>query len=263
MKIDVDMLDLLLNKKRLFLSILLLTTFLLGGTGFATSSFAGRHFYFTLLASNLKYPIFTKEFSEGEGIVSVGGNRDIWLPDQQKTLGVRVGYENIRNNRAGLGMSLTYWRTEFDDAAFRYDQGGSQSRIAEYRTPIQTLLFLDLTGVYIPWEAGWQALGFYGLLGLVADYEQYYIDKFSTLSGQSEKIGLESDRKTGLDTRLGFGFGARLYFSDYLSLWVEKRWVVGETFSTDRTVVEGGFFKSAEQKTLYEPISSLGLAISF
>ena len=49
----------------------------------------------------------------------------------------------------------------------------------------------------------------------------------------------------------------------HLSLWFEKRWIVGERFSDSRTFGTGGLFEGGRQKTLYVPINSLGLAIGF
>ncbi|MDE0964705.1 MAG: hypothetical protein OSB73_16360 [Candidatus Latescibacteria bacterium] len=46
-------------------------------------------------------------------------------------------------------------------------------------------------------------------------------------------------------------------------MWFEKRWIVGERFSANRTFGVGGLFEGGRQKTLYVPINSLGLAIGF
>ena len=229
----------------------------------AATRYAGRHYYVATLFSTQKFPIFTKEFIEGEEIVSTGGVRDIWLPDQRRTVGLRAGFDDIGRNRAGLGFSLTYWRYEFDGAVFPYARNGAQTRIAEYRTPTQSLVFLDVNGLYMPWESQRSALAAYCLLGMVADYEKYYIDKFSITEEGTDKIDFQTQKRSNVDSRIGFGIGARFYYSTLASLWVEKRWIKGETFSTDRTVEEGGFFSNDEQKTLYAPISSVGLALFF
>ena len=59
-----------------------------------------------------------------------------------------------------------------------------------------------------------------------------------------------------------FFFFARC-FARFFSFWLEKRWIVGERFSTNRTFGTGGLFGDGRQKTLYVPINSLGLAIGF
>ena len=115
----------------------------------------------------------------------------------------------------------------------------------------------------MPWESPTGALAFYGLLGLVADYEKYYIDKFAIIEEGTDKIGFQSGKKSNVGRRIGLGVGARFYYGTHASLWLEKRWIKGETFGADRTVEEGGFFSNDEQKTLYAPISSVGLALFF
>tara|TARA_Y100000588_G_scaffold336437_1_gene377288 strand:- start:513 stop:797 length:285 start_codon:yes stop_codon:yes gene_type:complete len=64
----------------------------------------GRNFYFALLGTNHKNPLFTKEFTEGANIVSIGGVRQLWLPEQQHTVGFKVGYDDIRHHGGGLGL---------------------------------------------------------------------------------------------------------------------------------------------------------------
>jgi len=243
--------------------LLLASLLLLARAAQAVTYHRGRHLYITLLGSSIKFPIFTKEFTEGDGIISVGGTRELWLDDQEQTWGLRLGYDRIRPNGAGLGLSLTYWRGEFADEEFRYDREGPWDRIARYRAPAHTFVFLDLNGIFIPWESEHQALGFYGLISLIGDYEEYYLDRYSTHTADARSVGLISDRRTSLDLRFGFGFGTRIYLSRRFSLWVEKRWIVGERFNTERTFTEGGFFESDKQKTLYAPINSLGLGLFF
>ena len=248
--------------KHLFI-LIALVAFLKSENAFALSRFAGRQLYFTLLTSNHKFPIFTKEFSEGQEIPTVGGRKELFLTDQQRTLGIRIGYDNIRNNRSGLGMSLTYWRTEFEDEAFSYDIIDLQRQIAEYRTPTHSLLFLDLNGLVIPWETKRNGIGLYILFSFISDWEKYYLDTYSTTGVGTERIGLESNKKIKLSLRYGFGVGTRYYFSRLLSFWLEKRWIAGEKFSSASAVEEGGFISREQEKRLYAPITSLGLAISF
>ena len=197
----------------------------------ALSNYSGDHFYFGVLGSTHRNPIFTKEFAEGPGMPTFGGKDELPLPGEQTALGARIGYEKINYQRAGLGLSLTYWRVEFDDIAFRYDREGSRNSIAEYRAPTHDFVFLDVSGIFIPWESGWQALGVYGLLSLVTDHQKYDIDKFSVTTDQSQRSDLVSTRETALDGRFAFGFGTRIHLARRLSLWLEKRWIVGETFS--------------------------------
>ena len=74
---------------------------------------------------------------------------------------------------------------------------------------------------------------------------------------------LISNNRDNMDLRFGFGFGARIYLARVLSFWIEKRWIVGERFSSNRTFGTGGLFEGGRQKTLYVPINSIGLAIGF
>jgi hypothetical protein len=122
---------------------------------------------------------------------------------------------------------------------------------------------LDLNGIYIAWESESQALGFYGLLSLVGDREEYDIDLYTRLGSDSLQRDLVSHSRDNMDLRFAFGIGSRIYLARFLSFWFEKRWIVGERFSADRTIGAGGLFEGGRQKTLYVPINSLGLAISF
>ena len=70
----------------------------------AVTTFRGTRTYLTLLNTNIKYPLFSKEFKEADGIISVGGTKEIWLDDNQKTLGFRLSRERIRPNGSGLGL---------------------------------------------------------------------------------------------------------------------------------------------------------------
>ena len=92
-----------------------ITALLLGGlfgpltqSADAVTTFRGTRTYLTILNTNIKYPLFSKEFKEADGIISVGGNKEIWLDDNQKTIGFRLSRERIRPNGSGLGLSLTY-----------------------------------------------------------------------------------------------------------------------------------------------------------
>ena len=253
-------------RKDLFIFILLLASFLLGGHAHAISKHVGRHYYFTLFASNHKYPIFSKEFVEGRGIDTVGGLRELWLDDYHRTVGIRIGFDNIRVNRSGIGVSLTYWRTEFGNEPFRYDSAILMRHVAEYRHPTHSMLSFDANGSYIIWERGWQGLGMYSIAGLVLDWEKYYIDKYDIKIGDSEnseKENLRTRKEANVDLRFAFGFGTRIYFSKRLSLWLEKRWIRGEKFGVERSIEQGGFYNNDQQKTLYSPINSLGFALAF
>ena len=107
----------------------------------ALSRYAGYHVYFAALGSGFHNPLFTKEFSEGQGVPRVGGKDQIQLPSQKESVGFRVGYEKLNYKRAGFGLSLTYWQTDFDDVRFQYDEAISGSRIAEYLSPSPHLHF--------------------------------------------------------------------------------------------------------------------------
>jgi hypothetical protein len=235
----------------------------------AVSNFTGRHVYVAVMGSSHRNPIFTKEFTEGAGVPTIGGNEEFALPDQDSSIGVRVGYEKISRKRSGLGLSLTYWHTQFEDISFLYDRDGSDGLIAAYRKPSQDLVFLDLNGVFLPWVAGWQALGVYGQVSLVTERQKYWIDKYTSPDGLAQKNGLVSRKESALETRFGFGVGMRVHLAKRLSLWLEKRWIVGESFSRPVAVDSGGTTAGAggvtgeRQETLYAPISSFGVAAYF
>ena len=92
------------------------------------------------------------------------------------------------------------------------------------------------------------------------------IDKYEIRIGDienSEKGNLVTRKETNVDIRFTFGFGTRIYLSKRLSLWLEKRWIKGEKFGVDRSVVQGSFYNDDQQKTLYSPINSLGTAFAF
>jgi hypothetical protein len=228
----------------------------------AISYHKGTQLHLAVLGSRLKFPIFTKEFAEGENVVTVGGVRELWFADQTETFGFRLEMDRIRSNGSGLGLGLTYWRTEFANASFLYDREGDWNRIAEYQAPQHQFFFLDVNGILIPWESKREALAFVVLIGLVGDYEEYRIDKYSNTSSDPTRVGLSSTDRSAFQTRFGFGFGARFHFMGRLSLWFEKRWIVGESFSTDHTFTEGGFFATGSRKTLYAPINSVALALT-
>ena len=56
----------------------------------AVTTYRGSRTYLTLLNSNIKFPIFSKEFTEALGILSVGGIKQIWLDEKSQTLGFRL-----------------------------------------------------------------------------------------------------------------------------------------------------------------------------
>ena len=153
----------------------------------AASNYIGSHLYVALLGSNHRNPVFPKEFTEGAEVPTIGGHEEFALPDEDSSVGLRVGYESINQKRAGLGLSLTYWHAQFEDISFLYDSDGSQDFIAKYGKPNQDLVFLDLNGVYLPWSSGWQALGVYGQVSLVARRQEYRLDKFTTGDDRSER----------------------------------------------------------------------------
>lgn len=232
-------------------------------TAGAVTYHRGRHFYATLLGSNMKFPIFTKEFTEGPGIITVGGIRQLWLADEQQTWGLRLGVDDIRPNGAGLGASLTFWRGAFADQEFSYAHQAPWERIVRYRDPVHTFLFLDLNALVIPWESGFHALGVYSLLSLVGDREVYALDRYSISQLDAQVAELTMVDRDHLKMRFGFGLGARFYLSQRFGLWIEKRWIVGERFNSEPEFTPGGFYKTGKLKTLYAPINSLGLSLSF
>ena len=223
----------------------------------ALSRYSGNHYYVAALGSGLYNPLFTKEFSEGRGVPTVGGLDELQLPAEKSIVGLRVGFEQLSYKRAGMGLSLTYWQAGFDDVQFRYDESATGSRIARYVSPAHTYLFFDMNGVFIPWESTRNAVGMYGLLSLVADREEYRIDKF-TLGGAD----FETREESRWSPRFGFGVGGRFHLGHKLSLWAEKRWIVGETFGRPQTD-ETGAASGEIQDTLYAPIGSLGIALYF
>ena len=246
-----------------FVRLSLLLLLCMVHTSAAVTFHRGRHFYATLLGSSMKFPIFTKEFAEGPDIITVGGTRQLWLDDEQQTWGLRLGVDDIRPNGSGLGTSITFWRGTFADAEFRYDRQAPWERIARYRDPVHTFLFLDLNGLLIPWESGHRAVGIYALISLVGDREEYSLDRYSVSQVDSQVTGLTAVDRDRLKIRFGFGFGARFYLSHRFGLWVEKRWIVGERFNAEPEFTPGGFYKTGQHKTLYAPINSLGLSLFF
>ena len=240
----------------------LLTLLTLTANAEALSRHVGRHYYVIMMASNHKFPIFTKEFSEGEGINTIGGFRDLWLQDTNRTTGVRVGYDTIGSNRTGFGLGMTYWRTEFENEAFRYDSVNFQRKIAEYRVPTHSYLFLDFSWLFLPWVSGWRGVAVYGMVSAVGDWEKYYIDKY-TLALDGSELDRVSEKRSNFDLNLGLGLAARIHFSRRWSLWMEKRWIRGEKYGLERSIEEGGFFFNDQQRTLYAPINSIGLALGF
>jgi len=229
----------------------------------AVTTYRGHGTYFTLLSSNIKFPIFTKEFTESTGVLSVGGVKQVWLDKKNQTIGFRFTQERIRPNGAGLGFSVTYWRGIFGDSSFLYQRRGNENQIAKYRDPSHDYLFFDLNGIYIAWESNRKALGFYGLISLIADHEAYTIEKYTLLGDDPTQRDFTTAERNNAELRFGFGIGTRIYFARFFSLWFEKRWIVGERFSANRTFGAGGLFEGGRQKTLYVPINSLGLAIGF
>ena len=236
----------------------------LAGDSAAMSNHIGRHYYLMLVGSNHKFPIFTKEFVEGEGFDIIGGIHDLWLEDHHRVLGVRLGYDNVNTDRTGVGLGLSYWRVQFRDEAFRYDSSNFQRKIANYRLPTHSYVFLDFTGGFLPWVAakGWRGIGFQGILSMVGDWEKYYIDKYTVALDGSE-FGRTTQKHSKFNLRLGFGFSTRIYFTRHWSLWLEKRWIRGEKYGVERTLEEGGFSFNDQEKTLYSPINSMGVALAF
>ena len=76
-------------------------------------------------------------------------------------------------------------------------------------------------------------------------------------------MDLSSDNRDKTSLRFGLGIGGRIYLTHLFSLWLEKRWIVGERFSDERTFGTGGLYEGGRQKTLYVPFNSIGLAIGF
>jgi hypothetical protein len=250
---------------RSFTALSLLLAFALDPVGVAwpATPFAGRQYHLALMGSNLKFPIFTKEFSEGPDIIPTGGKKEIWLPGEKKAIGLRFGFEDIGYNRAGFGVGLGLWHAGFANATFRYDRFDNQDFFATYRDPTHTFASLDLNGIYLPWESQGKALGVYGLLSLVGDRESYTIERFATADGQPGFSSFDSADRQAHSLRLGFGLGLRFYFSRHLAPWLEKRWFMGETFSSGGQVAAGGFIEDDRQRTLFAPINSLGASLSF
>ena len=245
-------------------AVAMVTFLMLAGDSSALSDHVGRHYYLMLMGSNHKFPIFTKEFVEGEGFEPVGGIHDLWLEDDNRVLGVRLGYDNVGTDRTGVGLGLSYWRVQFRDATFRYDRVNFQPKMAEYRVPTHSYVCLDFTGSFLPWVAatGRRGIGFQAILSMVGDWEKYYVDKYAlTLDGA--EFGRTTQKRSKFDLRLGFGFSCRIYFTRRWSLWLEKRWIRGEKYGVERNLEQGGFFSNHDQKTLYSPFNSLGAALAF
>ena len=88
--------------------IMRLTALLLGGlfgsltqSADAVTTFRGTRTYLTILNTNIKYPLFSKEFKEADGIISVGGNKDA-TPEVVAAVHLPVGYRQA--TRAPLAV---------------------------------------------------------------------------------------------------------------------------------------------------------------
>ena len=102
-----------------------------------------------------------------------------------------------------------------------------------------------------------------GLISLIAEHEAYTVDKYTLLGDDTTQRNFWTADRYNPELRFGFGIGTRIYFARFFSFWFEKRWIVGDRFSANRTFGAGGLFEDGRQKTLYVPINSLGLAIGF
>jgi len=236
---------------------------LLDTSAHAITTYRGNGFYLSVLGTNIKFPTFTKEFTESSNTIRVGGVKQLFLESNSETLGFRITRERIRPNGSGLGFAITYWRGAFDDAAFLYKQQSRENFIAEYHDPTHTYLFLDLNFILIPWESGDTALGIYGLISLVGDRESYQIERYTLRDANPTHLNEFEAERTHHDLRFAFGFGNRFYIIPRISLWFEKRWIVGERFSVDQVVGQGGLFEGGRSKTLYVPFNSIGLSLAF
>ena len=229
----------------------------------AITTYRGPSLYLSVLGTNIKFPTFTKEFTEGGSTIRVGGVKQLFLESNSETLGFRLSRERIRPNGSGLGFAVTYWRGTFDDAAFLYKQQARENFIAEYHDPTHTYLFLDLHFILIPWESGNTALGLYGLISLVGDREAYRIERYTLRDYNPTHLNEFVAERAHHDLRFAFGFGNRFYILPRISLWFEKRWIVGERFSVDQVIGEGGLFEGGRSKTLYVPFNSIALSLAF
>ena len=77
------------------------------------------------------------------------------------------------------------------------------------------------------------------------------------------KRDLSSENRDKTSLRFGLGISGRIPLNRLFSLWLEKRRIVGERLSDERTFGTGGLYEGGRQKTLYVPFNSIGLAIDF
>ncbi len=229
----------------------------------AVTTYRGSANYLTVWSTNIRFPTFSKEFSEGAGTIRVGGAKQLFLDSDSQSVGLRLTREYIRPNGSGLGFSISAWRGSFADEAFLYDREGINRFIAEYRNPKHTYLFADLHFALVPWESGSRALGIYSLFSLVGDREEYRIERYALRGTDPTRRDLSEAERSRSDLRFGFGFGTRLHLAKRAALWLEKRWIVGERFGVGQTLGEGGLFEGGRQKTLYVPFNSFGFSLAF
>ena len=103
-------------------------------------------------------------------------------------------------------------------------------------------LLFDLSGIYIAWELNRKAWEIYGLISLIADHEAYTVDKYTLLGDDTTQRNFSTTDRNNAELRFNFGIGTRIYFARFFSFWLEKRWIVGERFSANRTFGAGGLF---------------------
>lgn len=246
--------------RRLFLW---LVPCLFAGSSEAVTTYRGSATYLTVWGTNIRFPTFSKEFSEGTGTLRVGGVEQLFLDSDSQTIGLRLTREYIRPNGSGLGFSISAWRGSFADEAFLYAREGNELFIAEYQNPRHTYLFVDLHFALIPWESNARALGLYSLFSLVGDREEYRVERYALRGTDPTRNMLGAAQRNHSDLRFAFGFGTRLHLAKRAALWLEKRWIVGERFGVGQTLGEGGLFEGGRQKTLYVPFNSLGFSLAF
>ncbi len=240
-----------------------LVLFLFAGSTDAVTTYRGSATYLTVWGTNIRFPTFNKEFSEGAGTLRVGGTEQLFLDSDSQAIGLRLTREYIRPNGSGLGFSISAWRGSFADEAFLYKQEGNERFIAEYQDPKHTYLFADLHFALIPWESDAKALGLYSLFSLVGDRETYRIERYALRGTDPTRRERSSAQRSHSALRFAFGFGTRLHLVKHIALWLEKRWIVGERFGVGQTLGEGGLFEGGRQKTLYVPFNSLGFSLAF